>query len=78
VSTADRRTVGELLAQSDALARDTLLDSTLEHAPTMVRSWNQLLKSAAKLWTVLPSELNDTSGADPMEQLRVIRGGDRA
>jgi hypothetical protein len=72
VSTADRRTVGELLAESEALARETLLDSTLEHAPTMVRSWNPLLKSAAKLWTVLPSELNDTSGADPMEQLRVI------
>jgi hypothetical protein len=72
VSTADRRTAGELLAESDALARETLLDATLEHAPAMVRSWNQLVGSAAKLWTVLPSEPNNTSGADPMEQLRVI------
>jgi hypothetical protein len=72
VSTADRRTAGELLAESDALVRETLLDATLEHAPAMVRSWNQLVGSAAKLWTVLPSEPNNTSGADPMEQLRVI------
>jgi hypothetical protein len=28
MSTADRRTVGELLAESDALARETLLDAT--------------------------------------------------
>ena len=33
VSTADRRTVRELLAESDALARETLPDATLEHAP---------------------------------------------
>jgi hypothetical protein len=72
VSTADRRTVAELLAESDALARETLLDATLEHAPAMVRSWNQLVGSAVKLWTVLPSEPNNASRADPMEQLRVI------
>src|SRR5215207_7367278 len=72
MSTADRRTVGELLAESDALARETLLDATLDHAPAMVRSWSQLVGSAAKLWTLLPSEPNDTSGANPMEQLRVI------
>jgi hypothetical protein len=38
VSTAHRRTVRELLAESDALARETLLDATVEHAPAMVRS----------------------------------------
>jgi hypothetical protein len=32
VATADRRTIGELLAESDALARETLLDATLERA----------------------------------------------
>jgi hypothetical protein len=72
VSTADGRTVAELLAESDAVARETLLDATLEHAPAMVRSWNQLVGSAVKLWTVLPSEPNNTSRADPMEQLRAI------
>jgi len=50
VSMPDRRTVGELLADSEALARETLLDATLEQAPAMVRSWNQLVGSAAELW----------------------------
>jgi hypothetical protein len=35
VSPADRCTVGELLAHSDALARGTLLDRTLDRAPAM-------------------------------------------
>jgi hypothetical protein len=52
VSAADRRTVGELLADSDALARETLLDTTPDHAPAMVRSWTQLVESAAALWAV--------------------------
>ena len=72
VSTADRRTVRELLAESDALARETLLDATPEHAPAMVRSWNQLVGSAAELWTVLVSAPDSPSGSDPMERLRAI------
>src|SRR4029453_15767357 len=70
----DRRTVGELLADSEALARETLLDATLEQAPPMVRSWNQLVGSAAELWAVLPSEPNSPSWSDPMERLRAIGG----
>jgi hypothetical protein len=72
VSMPDRRTVGELLADSEALARETLLDATLEQAPAMVRSWNQLVGSAAELWAVLPSALNSPSWSDPMERLRAI------
>ena len=68
----DRRTVGELLADSEALARETLLDATLEQAPAMVRSWNQLVGSAVELWAVLPSAPNSPSWADPMERLRAI------
>src|SRR5215203_783630 len=68
----DRRTVGELLAESEALARETLLDATLEQAPAMVRSWNQLVGSAAQLWAVLPSAPNSPSWSDPMERLRAI------
>ena len=55
MSAPDRRTVGELLADSDGLARGTLLDATLDHAPAMVRSWHQVVGSAAELWAVLPS-----------------------
>jgi hypothetical protein len=39
VSGADHRTVGELLADSDELARETLLDATPDHASAMVRSF---------------------------------------
>jgi hypothetical protein len=72
VSMPDRRTVGELLADSEALARETLLDATLEQAPAMVRSWAQLVGSAVELWAVLPSAPNSPSWADPMERLRAI------
>ena len=66
------RTVGELLADSDELARETLLDATPDHAPAMVRSWNQLMKSAAELWAVLPSAPDSPSVLDPMERLRAF------
>ena len=68
----DRRTIDELLADSDALARDTLLDATPEIAPAMVRSWNQLVASAAHLWAALASPPHDMSGSDPMEGLRLV------
>jgi hypothetical protein len=72
VSAPDHRTVGELLAESDELARETLLDATPDHAPAMVRSWNQLVGSAAELWTVLPSAPDSPSELDPMERLRAV------
>jgi hypothetical protein len=72
VPAPDRRTIGELLADSDALARETLLDATPENAPAMVRSWNQLVASAAQLWAALPSPPDHMSGSDPMERLRVV------
>jgi hypothetical protein len=72
VSGADHRTVGELLADSDELARETLLDATPDDAPAMVRSWNQLVGSAAELWAVLPSAPDSPSGLDAMERLRAV------
>ena len=72
MSAADHRTVGELLADSDELARETLLDATPDHAPAMVRSWNQLVASAAELWAVLPSAPDSPSGSAPMERLRPV------
>jgi hypothetical protein len=72
VPARDRRTTGELLADSDALAREMLLDATPENGPAMVRSWNQLVASAAHLWSALPSPPDGMSRSDPMERLRVI------
>jgi hypothetical protein len=66
------RTVGELLADSDQLARETLLEATPDHAPAMVRSWNQLVRSADELWAVLSSVPDSPSGLDPMERLRAV------
>jgi hypothetical protein len=72
VPAPDRRTIGELLADSDALARETLLDATPENAPAMVRSWNQLVASAAHLWAALSSPPDGMSESDPMVRLRVV------
>jgi hypothetical protein len=72
VPAPDRRTIGELLADSDALARETLLDARPENAPAMVRSWNHLVASAAHLWAALPSPPDYMSESDPMERLRVV------
>jgi hypothetical protein len=69
---ADRRTIGELLADSEVLARETLLDATPENAPAMVRTWNQLVASAVHLWAALASRPDSMSGSDPMERLRVV------
>jgi hypothetical protein len=72
VPAPDRRTIGELLADSDALARETLLDARPENAPAMVRSWNQLVASAAQLWAALSSPPDDMSESDPMEGMRLV------
>jgi hypothetical protein len=72
VPAPDRRTIGELLADSDALARETLLDATAENAPAMVRSWHQLVASAVHLWAALSSPPDHVSGSDPMDRLRVV------
>jgi hypothetical protein len=72
VSAADHRTFGELPADSEQLARETLLDATPDQAPAMVRSWNQLVASAAELWAVLPSAPDRPRELDPMERLRAV------
>ena len=77
VSVADPRTVADLLANSDELARESLLDATPDQAPTMVRSWNQLVGSAAELWTVLPWAPDSPSGVGSNGAVAGCRGRDR-
>ncbi len=69
---ADHRTIRELLADSDELAREMLLDATPDRAPAMVRSWDRLVGSAAELWAVLPAAPDGPAGLDPMERLRAV------
>ena len=74
--TVDRRTVGELLADSDALSRDVLLDVVPSHGPAMVRAWGQVTQSAAQLWAVLPrTSLAAPAPPDLMVRLRGLGEG---
>jgi hypothetical protein len=76
VPARDQRTVGELLADSDALSRDTLLDVTPSQGPAMVRAWSPVVQSAAQLWAVLPPvSLAAPSGPDLMVRLRGLGEG---
>ena len=54
MSARDRRSVGELLADTDLLARETLLDASADQALAMVRTWSRVVVSAAQLWAILP------------------------
>ena len=71
----DRRTVGELLADSDALSRETVLDVSPSHGPAMVRTWGQVVKSAAGLWAVLPP-VSPAAPSGPDLMLRLLGLGD--
>ena len=69
----DRRPIGELLADSDALSRETLLDVSASQGPAMVRTWGQVVQSAARLWATLPPiSVAAPSGPDLMVRLRVV------
>jgi hypothetical protein len=72
VSTLDRRSVGELLADSDLLAREALLEMSANRAPGMVREWPQLIKSAAELWAILRPEPTVAASGDPMAILAAM------
>ena len=55
VPTRDRRTVGALLADSDSLSREALLDLSADQSAAMVGTWGQVVDAAAGLWAVMPS-----------------------
>ena len=65
----DRRSVGELLADTDLVARETLLDASADQALAMVRTWSRVVVSAAQLWAVLPP----ASFAPPSEPDVMVR-----
>jgi len=68
--------VGELLADSDSLARETLLDLSADHSAAMVRTWGQVVEAAAGLWVVLPPAVPaPRSEPDLMHRLRQMATG---
>lgn len=56
----DHRTVGELLLDSEFLARDVLTNPARMDGRAMLRTWGEVVESAGELWETLPG------GADPM------------
>jgi hypothetical protein len=69
VPARDRRSVGELLADTDLVARETLLDASADQALAMVRTWSRVVVSANQLWAVLPP----ASFAPPSEPDVMVR-----
>ncbi|HET7477125.1 MAG TPA: hypothetical protein VFJ97_14025 [Dermatophilaceae bacterium] len=50
----DKRSVGELLLESDHTARAILMDVDEMDAATMLRTWGEVVQAAGKLWQALP------------------------
>ncbi|SDS97367.1 hypothetical protein SAMN04488543_2753 [Friedmanniella luteola] len=70
----DRRSVGELLADSDLLARELLADPAAEVAAGLVRSWPGMIQAAVRVWAALPTALAPAE-VDPMARLAGIGAG---
>lgn len=50
----DKRSVGELLLESDHAARAILMDVDEMDAATMLRTWGEVVQAAGELWQALP------------------------
>ena len=74
----DARSVGELLLEADCLSRQILFDVRAEHAAPMLRTWGEVVESAAEVWSVLPCPGMDPDGVgqvsarDPMTRLAAL------
>ncbi len=50
----DKRSVGELLLESDHIARAILMDVNEMDAAMMLRTWGEVVQAAGELWQALP------------------------
>src|ERR1035437_3376544 len=57
----DQRSVGELLLDADFTTRQVLMDVTGEDAPAVLRTWGEVVQSAAELWSTLPQPVRGTT-----------------
>ena len=62
---ADGRSVGELLLDADHTARDLLIDAPDLDAAVVLRTWGEVVQTAADLWTVLPAPPAPAGAPDP-------------
>lgn len=75
-TTAETRTVGELLLDVDHHARRLLLDVEGDDAAALVRAWPTLIAAAEEFWTVLPRSSFPTQAHErPMERLSAYAVG---
>ena len=64
----DERSVGELLLDADFTSRQILMDFNGDDAPAMLRTWGEVVQSAAELWATLPQPFLGTT--TPLPGLR--------
>ncbi|WP_370893340.1 hypothetical protein [Janibacter sp. GXQ6167] len=76
MSAEDRRSVGELLLDSELAARDVLMDADEVDGAAMLRTWGEVVESAGDLWDSLPRPHMSTEDADYslMAQLQAMNG----
>lgn len=61
----DHRTVGELLLDSELLARDVLTNPARMDGRAMLRTWGEVVESAGELWETLPRSADPMASAPP-------------
>lgn len=71
---SDRRSVGELLTDSDLLVRELLADPAAGAAAGLVRGWPGLVQAGTRVWVAMPTLLVPP-GVDPMARLAGIGAG---
>ena len=54
MSGRDGRSVGELLLDADHTARDLLIDAPDLDAAVVLRTWGEVVETAAEAWAALP------------------------
>ncbi|WP_152185740.1 hypothetical protein [Segeticoccus rhizosphaerae] len=64
----DQRSVGELLMDADAQARQLLLHVDGDDAPALMRTWGEVVQNASDLWAAFPSEPLASPDAGPTMQ----------
>ncbi len=67
----DERSVGELLLDADFTTRQVLMDVTGQDAQAMLRTWGEVVQSAAELWSTLPPPLQ--GAASPIDGVTMAR-----
>ena len=66
----DGRSVGELLLDADFTTRQVLMDVTGQDAPAMLRTWGEVVQSAAELWVTLPQPVGGTPS--PIDRISLL------